>query len=175
MTHFLQMRESNVFRKYGHILLALFWTLGFSFGISFFFGSHSFLMMPVITKLHLSIVELIFTSFIPFVFFAFAAFISQPLLLLLFSFLRATVFSFVFCLVSFWFGESGWIFGVLYCFHSIVLMPIIFWYTLHSIRNQAVFRWKAFFFVSAVCVFTSMMEYRYILPLLGDMLDYWKG
>ena len=175
MTCFLQMREPYVFRKYGHIALALLWTLGFAFGISLFWGSSSFPMMQVISVSRLSIVELIFTSLLPFAFLAFAVYISQPLLLYLYSFIRAALFSFIYCSVSSLFGEAGWLFGILLCFHSILLMPFTCWYTIHNVGYKRRFCWKRFSFVSAVCVITSLIEYFYIIPLLRNILDYRKG
>ena len=175
MTQFLQMCEFAKFRKYRHILLALFWMLGFLCGVFFWYSSFRFLKMPVIFPYHLSIVELILSSLIPLLFFSFAAYTSQPFLLCCFIFCHATVVSFVFCYLSFSFADASWLFGFLYCFHSLMLLPILFWYTMRIFTEKPTFFWFIFSFVAIVCVLTAVFEYKWVLPLVGDMFEYWKG
>lgn len=175
MTHFLQMQNIYVPRKYTSVFLALFWVLGFVCGMLLSLHASFASLMPVIFMNHLSIVDILLSSLTPLFFFAFAVYISNLRLLYVFSFIRALAVSFVFCLIFSRFGEAGWLLGFLYCFRSLMLLPVFFWYTLHSVSSEFRFSRSAFLLTLAVCVIVTAMDFAYILPLAGGMFDYLKG
>lgn len=175
MTYVFARKSFPVLRKYGHILLSFCWLSGLAFGVFLFCHASYFSLMPVTSLRHLSIVDLAVSSFFPFLFSAFSVYISQPVLIFPICFSKATSFSFLFCVVSSFFGSAGWLVGALLFMRAFLLMPVFIWYSMRHISGVASFKWTEIVWILLFCVFLAVIEHYFLSSFLLDLFKFWKG
>lgn len=159
-------------RKGSAVFLALFWTVGLLFGVSFFFFAgkiFSSLMLGVLYG-SVSIVGLLCVTVLPFLFSAFAVYLSEPWLLLLVSFWKAFQFSFVSLSILSCFGSAGWLFRWLLMFSDLISLPVLFWYWSRYISGEQGFSCTESLLILSVCILIGSFDYGYVSPFLAELI-----
>lgn len=173
MARFYHRDFPQYWRKGSTVFLAFFWCFGLVCGILTYFSADtvfSSLMRRTLTG-SVSIVSLLGVPILPFLFSAFAVFISEPRLLVLVSFGKAFLFSFVSLGVIQAFGSAGWLIRWLLMFSNCMSVPVLYWFWQRHI--SAVRPVKIMDLVCFLCIglLIGSIDYCMISPFLARLIE----
>lgn len=173
MARFLHYHLPDLWRKGAWFFLAFSWLSGLICGICAFScaGNSAFSVMRGAFSGSVSIVGLLGVTVLPFLFSAFAVFISKPGLLLVASFGKAFLASYVSLAVMLAFGSAGWLIRWLLCFSSCAAAPLLYWYWLRYISGERKFSGFEVFLLISLLIFIGSLDYCVILPFLAGLIN----
>ena len=164
-------------RKGTAYVLAVFWLAGILYGILCFAVARSdlsALMRSTITG-SVSIVGLLSAVYLPFLLSAFALLFSLPWMLFCVCFCKAFLFAFVSLGLLLSFPGGGWLFRYFLLFGDCAVLPVLYWYWLHSISVPSVSRWFPTILTSCAGILAVGLDYRVISPYFECLIDSMKG
>lgn len=173
MARFFRHSMPLWWRRGSSVFLALSWLSGFFFGSLIFYitgSSFSSLMRGVIYG-SVSIVGLMSVSVLPFLISAFAVYISKPSLLLIVSFGKAFLFSFVSLGIMDGFASTGWLIRWLLMFSDLISLPVLYWFWNRHISGDIPFSAAESLLVLSLCILVGSVDYCYVSPFLANLIN----
>lgn len=165
--------DSFTLRKYGRLFLAFSWVLGLGFGGLVFRsgGETAVSLMRLALYEQVSIVSLFFSALLPFLFSAFAVYLHCPWLLMVICFFRAFLYSYFLCSLFAAFGSAGWLLRWLLLFTDSCTAALLYGYAQGHITGNSEFSTGRFGFFTVCVGFLTGVDYKIILPMLGQLLS----
>lgn len=169
-----QKKVLHFWRKGCRSFLAFFWILGWVFGI--WTASESELdcrfWMYGIFDSSISILSLLFFSFLPFLISIFLVLQNTSYLLPLIAFGKAFILAIVSFFVLITYGSAGWLIGSLYLFSDLCLLPVLFFFWSRYVSGKRVpSSWE----ITGYCVwaiFVSSIDLCIISPFGASLIDF---
>ena len=154
-------------------LLAFFWISGLITGLilSLFTGESSHSLMRMTASRSVSIVPLLLTTCLPFLFSALAVFVSEPVLLLLIAFCKATIFALVSAVTCRSYGAAGWMIRSMVMFADVCTLPFLYSFWQRHLCGSSRLSFDDGTFMVAALLICSFDVY-WISPFLTEVLQY---
>lgn len=159
------------------LILAMCWICGLFLGTIpyFFFSKELFPLMHRTASCSVSIVGLLNAALIPFLLSAVFIVFSMPLAIAGVCFVEAFLFSFVSLGILLSFASYGWLLRYFLQFSGCTMLPLLYWYWLHSVSTPVRLHWLVFSCaVCVVIVIATALDYRIIAPFVC-LIDSTKG
>ena len=172
MARFFHQELPTWWRKGCTAFLALSWLAGLLFGAAMFLsaGNHILPWMRGVPYGSVSISGLLCVTALPFLFSAFAVYISEPRLLLLVSFGKAFLFSYVSLGILSCFGSAGWLIRWLLMFSDLMFLPALYWFWQRHISGSFRFSGTESLLMLSFCMLVGSIDYCCVSPLLAELI-----
>ena len=154
------------------VLLAIFWITGLLLGTltSLLADDLLFSTMRMALCGGMSILGLLVALLLPLLITAFAVYISQPLLFLPLSFLKAFLFSFVGAGLLTAFGSSAWLLRILLMFADSLTLPLLWWVWLRVLSDEYSSPMRSTLVAAAFVALIGCFDYVYVAPFLALLI-----
>lgn len=171
MVHRFPRGSSDSWRKGSRNHLAFSWIAGLLFGSLAYLaaGEWSLSLMRSALYAPVSIVGILCVSLLPFLISAYAVFLSNFSLLLLISFAKAFLFSFVSLGIWVSFASAGWLMRILLLFADWTCLPLLYGFWLRSLSRR-VGLWETML-VFALIGLLGSIYFRVISPFLVGLIE----
>ncbi|MDY3224764.1 MAG: hypothetical protein SOW84_02665 [Candidatus Faecousia sp.] len=164
-------------RKGAACILAIFWFCGLLCGIFCFWiaRDHLFSLMRSCIFAPVSIVGLLCAAYLPFLLSAFALLVSLLWVVYPICFCKAFLFSFLSLGFLLSFPSGGWLVRYFLLFGDCAVLPVLYWYWLHSLMVPPMSRWLPTLAAGCIVVLASCLDYRIISPYFACLIESMKG
>ncbi len=173
MARFFRYVLSLCQRKGCYFFLAFFYLSGLLLGITIAFtaGDVNLNLMRGIPHASVSIVGSLCITILPFLLSAIAVSISKPWLLLVISFAKGFLFSFIAFTAMQSFGNAGWLIRCLLCFSDGLFLPVLYFYWLRRISGRSTASCCETMLFLPLAVLIGSIDFRIISPFLARLIN----
>ena len=166
-------RFNSLFRRVRVIFLAFCWMIGIESGILFaaHFGHLFTPLMYCALGSTGSIVGFFSVLLLPFLVSAFAVFISRPGLLFGICFVKGFSFSSASLGMLLAFPSGGWLIRQLLMFSSLASLPLLFWFWLRHISDEAEYSYCRCLLVFSLLILIGSVNVCCVSPFLAMLIN----